>query len=163
MIYAPNFNNSTGKIYLSVWSVSVEKQWKILPFVFFKLPSNNNVNDYAQHNRQFLIEKFKEHISEEDIESYMQFYHDEFRKENCYSFSSIVSYKFLYEDDKDIVLYPSVKEEAKGNNYAFNKKWIKNKTLICRKVYRLSLEKKDDIYDVVFEAEGTPVNNNVKW
>lgn len=158
-----NFENFPIYLYLSVWNVSVERKWKILPFIFLTLPTINQAYGYAEKNRQTLFEKYKNHISETDIQSYIQFYHDEFRKRDCYNFSSIVSHKFLYEDNHDIILYPSVQVEAEGNNYAINTKWIDNKTIICSKAFKYRIEKDKDIYSWYLVAEGTPIEDEIEW
>lgn len=150
-------------LYLSVWNVSNEQKWKILPFIFLTLPTVNKAHDYAERNRQMLFEKYKNHISETDIWSFIQFYHDEFRKRDCYKFSSIVSHKFLYEDGNDIVFYPSVQVEAEGNNYAINTRWIDNKIIFCSKVYRYRIEKLDNTYYWYLEGEGLSKGDKIEW
>jgi hypothetical protein len=157
------FDKFPINLYLSEWNVSDERKWKVLPFIFFTLPTNNRAHEYAEKNRQTLFKKYKNNISEADIQSYIQFYHDEFRKRDCYAFSSILSHKFLYEESNDIIFYPSVQVEAEGNNYAINTKWIDNKTFFCSKIYKYRIEKNDDIYSWYLEAEGIPEGDKVKW
>lgn len=157
------FDKFPIKLYLSEWNVSDERKWKILLFIFFTLPTVNKAHEWSERNRQTLFEKYKQHISETDIQNYIQFYHNEFRKKDCYAFSSIVSHKFLYEENNDIVFYPSVQVEAEGNNYAINTKWIDNKTIFCSKLYKYRIEKNDDIYSWYLEAEGLVENEKIKW
>lgn len=157
------FDTFPINLYLSTWNVSEERKWKILPLIFLTLPSVNKLHLYVEKNRKSLLEKYKDQISEKDIQSYIQFYHNEFRKKDTYKFSSIVSHKFLYEENNDIVIFPSVQVESEGNNYAINTKWINNKTFFCSKVYKYRIEKNDDLYSWYLEAEGIPKGNKIEW
>jgi hypothetical protein len=70
-----------------------------------------------------------------------------------YSFSSIVSHKFLCSDKKDggdVVLYPSVASEKKGNNFAFhpdvvNKNSKGKPKMGLKAVLKLQLSKENSI------------------
>jgi len=157
------FDTFPLNIYLSTWKISQARKWKILPFIFFTLPTINKAHEYAEKNREGLFEKYKEQISETDIECYIQFYHDEFRKKDSYAFSSIVSHKFLCQEDNDIVFFPSVQVEAEGNNYAINTKWIDNKIIFCSKVHKYRIERVDDLYNWYLEAEGLPKDDKIEW
>lgn len=150
-------------LYLSHWRVDIDRKWKILPFVFQALPSMNKAHDYAEKNRQMLFDKYKGFLREDEIEQYIHFYHQEFRKESDYKFSSLVSYKFLYEDDGDIVLYSSVQLAAEGNNYAINIKHIDDKSVLLIKVDKIRIDDAGGTRNWYLEAEGTPKDDFVEW
>ena len=150
-------------IYLSVWRVNIERTWKVLPFIFQTLPTVNKAYEYSEKNKAALFEKYKDKLSPKDIQKYIDFYHDEFRKEGQYKFSSTTSYKFLYEDDGDIILYPTVQVESEGNNYAINTKWIDDGSINISLVLKYRIEKDDNIYSYYLEAEGRPNNEIINW
>lgn len=150
-------------IYLSSWKVNTERKWKILPFVSQTLPTVNKAYEYAENSKQALFENYKDHLPYEDIKKFIEFYHDEFRKEGQYKFSSIVSYKFLHEDNGDIIFYPSVQVEAEGNNYAINPKWIDNNSISLAIVQKFRIEKNNDIFYWYLEAEGHPNLEKIQW
>lgn len=145
-------------LYLSEWGVENDVTWKILPFIFKGLPSTNKAFEYAVKNKQEVLDKYKNILAIEDIDRYVEYYHDVFRNEKSFKFSSIISYKFLYEDNGDIIFYPTVQVEAEGNNYAVNKKWIDNKTILLKKVHKFRIEKINNIYNWYLEELGNPIN-----
>lgn len=160
---AQNINSFPFHLYLSIWRVKITKKWKILPLIFFPLAKINPLHDFAQRNEQEVIEKYQKYLRKEDIKNYIKFYHDEFRKINCYEFSSIISHKYLYDDENDAILYPSVQENAEGNNYAFNPKYINNNDIVLDETYRFRIEKKDDEYSWYLEAKGSLNAGKIEW
>ena len=152
-------------MYLSHWQVTIDKKWKIVPFVFQQLPSTNSAYEYSERTKRALVEKYKNILKESEIQQYVQLYHQEFRKENDYRFSSLVAYKFLYEDDGDIVLYPTVQVAAEGNNYAINTKHIDTGNLSLHRIDKIRIEHNKDLnlLDWYLEAIGTPDGEHVKW
>lgn len=150
------------KLYVSQWVVEKEIEWKILPFVFGDLLPSNPAYEYGQKNKKQLFEKYQQVLDPKDIKDYIAFYNRTFLEKECFKFSSLVSHKFIYEDNGDIVFYPSL-QFSEGNNYAVNPKLINNNSISLQRVYELQIEKVDDGHILEVLSVGYPKGLKISW
>lgn len=127
-------------IYLSEWVATQAYDWKSLSFFLTGIPENNPIAGFGKE----LLEKNKNVLSsfmeDRDIEDYVKFYHQIFTSDS-HLFPSLAAHYFLYIDDQDMIIYPSIANNKSSCNYAIHIGLIDSGLLHLQKVFALKMNR----------------------
>lgn len=124
----------TTELFLSEWIITRTHLWRMLSFIFSEIPSENPFHIIGKERHFDVVRLYSQWMTTKQIDEYIKFYHQKFTSDD-HLFSSLMAHKFFYGDQEDLIIYPSVVNDKKDCNYAFNVKTINDRLLQLNKIY----------------------------
>tara|TARA_R110000751_G_scaffold7964_1_gene32320 strand:- start:4464 stop:5357 length:894 start_codon:yes stop_codon:yes gene_type:complete len=160
-------NGGIGEVgFLGIWEIQASRDLVYLSCLPEVLPNMNNWHEFGEFHYNFLIEK----QSDEDSKvlphkiALRKLITDKFMLEKPqYHISSMIENEYLYDNDCDLLLYPSAQSFQDYINFAFHPNVVLSH-LKCKKIVRFKINKITN-QQVGFNLLGIGEieNDRIKW
>lgn len=158
---------------ISKWEINNNKTIEIVLSHYLNgtLPKENPYYDLDRRDRSEMTEIFPKTYSDEQIKGFnkiIDFFNSQFMTDKNYHISASLIYDIFFEGPKpaaDIVMYPSVQSEYKGNNFALHPNFVDN-MLELKRIYKVQVSdfcSGDETVQVTFEQYADFANNKPIW
>jgi hypothetical protein len=152
--------------YLSLWEINATRDLNYVNCFQEELPANNYWREYGNYHHNFLIEK----QTEENIELLKHkialrnlVTHKFTKEEPPYFISSMLANEYLYENQSDLIMYPSAKTFQEYTNFAIHPNVVL-KHLKCNKILKFKVVKLEtEQVQLKFISIGHIENDRINW
>lgn len=152
--------------YLSVWEINANRDLNYANCFPEKLPKNNTWREYGNFHHNFLIEKQTEENKEllKHKIALRNLVTNKFMKEEPpYLISSMLANEYLYENNADLIMYPSAKTFQNYTNFAIHPNVVLNH-LKCYKILKFKVAKlESEQLQLKFISIGHIENDRINW